>query len=433
LWTDYRAQPTIQAFAQVVNGAGAIQLAANGIALTTISNFSNLDAAVTDGANGAILAMSRIVLNFTTGVIDSSEFRALRFNGSGVAQWGAGVVAYYQPTYAFFPQMVADGTGGALLAWGDLRSGGISDLYVQRVTSAGAQSYGLGGALVCNAASWQWPSGLYATGSGDATVSWFDERAGLGDIYAQRIANTGTASWTANGVLVCGAGRGQYGGGGAPDNASGGVFAWTDYRSATARYIYAQRLNSLGVAQWPVGGVVPVLISLVSSSAAPDRVTIDWQISGTGPATVYRSPNGTDWEARGHISPDASSQVAFEDRDVVAGARYDYRIGLIDDGAEMFGGEVWVDVPAGFALRLRGFTPNPASGPLRVSFTLATRDAARLEILDVAGRVILSRDLTSLDPGDHQLQVDHPISPGVYFLRLHQGTQQVTMRSVAMR
>jgi hypothetical protein len=98
---------------------------------------------------------------------------------------------------------------------------------------------------------------------------------------------------------------------------------------------------------------------------------------------------------------------------------------------EVLGGEVWVDVPAGLAFALRGVTPNPVSGPLRVEFSLRTGASAQLELIDVAGRILRSRDLADFGPGEHVVTFDTDRAhPGVYFLRLIQGAQTQVRRAV---
>jgi hypothetical protein len=68
-----------------------------------------------------------------------------------------------------------------------------------------------------------------------------------------------------------------------------------------------------------------------------------------------------------------------------------------------------------------------ASTPSVISFTLAGSAAATLDLLDLNGRRVLSRDLGSFGPGSHTLSLDRgALRPGVYFVRL---TQAGTTRS----
>jgi hypothetical protein len=64
---------------------------------------------------------------------------------------------------------------------------------------------------------------------------------------------------------------------------------------------------------------------------------------------------------------------------------------------------------------------NPVRGRrATVAFTLPTGSQARLELLDTAGRRLVTRTLGRLDPGPHETDVDLSAAagPGIYFLRL---------------
>jgi hypothetical protein len=76
-------------------------------------------------------------------------------------------------------------------------------------------------------------------------------------------------------------------------------------------------------------------------------------------------------------------------------------------------------------LALGSVRPNPASArSLVAEFTLANDMPARLELLDVMGRVAASREVGSLGPGRHSLALSDGLhlAPGVYLLRLSQGS-----------
>jgi hypothetical protein len=81
-------------------------------------------------------------------------------------------------------------------------------------------------------------------------------------------------------------------------------------------------------------------------------------------------------------------------------------------------------------LALEGARPNPALSTLRVSFTLASREPAWLEVIDIAGRRLIRREVGSLGPGAHSLTLDDspPLRPGLYFLRLMQGPRVLSAR-----
>jgi hypothetical protein len=87
------------------------------------------------------------------------------------------------------------------------------------------------------------------------------------------------------------------------------------------------------------------------------------------------------------------------------------------------------------ALSLLGAWPNPAMGRLKVSFTLATSAPARLELIDLAGRRVLSREVGSLGAGRHVVPIatGAGVAPGIYVVRLTQGALVVSTKAVLIR
>jgi len=90
-----------------------------------------------------------------------------------------------------------------------------------------------------------------------------------------------------------------------------------------------------------------------------------------------------------------------------------------------------VDDGAALAFALEGVTPNPSRGQqLAVSFTLPVAAPARLELLDVGGRLMAARDVGALGPGRHILDAafGRPLRPGLYLVRLTQRGKSRVMR-----
>jgi hypothetical protein len=182
-----------------------------------------------------------------------------------------------------------------------------------------------------------------------------------------------------------------------------------------------------------------VLASLVSVDAQASRVRLVWYVSGTGgpDARLYRRRVDSDWTFVDRIATDGTGYVRYEDEAVTSGTRYGYRLGIIDAGEEVFAGEVWADVPTpDLPLAMRGLTPNPSiDGRLRVEFSLQDASPARLELIDVMGRVLSSKQVGALGPGTHSLELSEggTVQPGVYFLRLTQGQHEVLARAAVFR
>lgn len=79
---------------------------------------------------------------------------------------------------------------------------------------------------------------------------------------------------------------------------------------------------------------------------------------------------------------------------------------------------------APLAFALGGAWPNPARGSrFTVSFALPIAAPARLELLDVGGRLVVAREVGSLGVGRHavDLAAGRRLAPGLYLVRLSQG------------
>jgi hypothetical protein len=105
------------------------------------------------------------------------------------------------------------------------------------------------------------------------------------------------------------------------------------------------------------------------------------------------------------------------------------------DGQWTIADEVQVDVPMGVALSLAGLRPNPATArELTVHFSLVSAEPARLEMFDLAGRLVRAREVGSLGPGQHvvPLRDGARVPPGIYMLRLVQGEEIRRARAVVL-
>jgi hypothetical protein len=153
----------------------------------------------------------------------------------------------------------SDGAGGAIIVWVDFRGGANSDLYAQRISAEGHALWTADGVAVCTAKGDQYAPVIVADGAGGAFIAWEDYRGTVTTIYAQRLNSSGVAAWTANGLLLTNDVAGvKYDPCIAADGTGGCVVAWEDYRlGASDVNIYAQRVTSAGVLWWTSGGAIP--------------------------------------------------------------------------------------------------------------------------------------------------------------------------------
>jgi hypothetical protein len=76
----------------------------------------------------------------------------------------------------------------------------------------------------------------------------------------------------------------------------------------------------------------------------------------------------------------------------------------------------------------------PSVSGMTVRFSLASAAPARLEVYDIAGRQLQSRDVGAFGPGQHVLQLGGgELSPGVYLVRLSQDGRQLVARGILIR
>lgn len=283
VWPDYRYGDG-DIFAQRVDATGAVQWTSNGVALTSGYAGQFWPAPAPDGTGGAIVAFS----DSRTG---HTDVYAQRIDGSGTVLWAAsGVPLCDLPLDqgASGPLIISDGAGGAIATWEDYRVVlNQFDIYAQRVAPGGEVYWAVNGIPVCNALGNQQVPAIASDGGVGAIVAWSDYRNGLTDIYAQRLSGGGAAQWTPNGVAVCVATGGQLFPAVAKDGSGGAIIAWYDERSGYAD-IFAQRVNVSGAVQWTTDGNA---ICSAADNQYGARITED----GTGGAIIawsdYRSGN----------------------------------------------------------------------------------------------------------------------------------------------
>ena len=222
----------------------------NGISVCS-QTYSQLNPkGVADGSGGAIFAWQ----DSRSGV-PSYGIYAQRVDAWGNALWTLDGVPLYTGLITYGnPEIASDGSGGAIVVWSDNRSGGY-DLYAQRIDASGNRQWPAAGVPICTAASDQTNYRIISDGAGGAIIAWQDGRSGNQDIYTQRINASGAVQWTADGVAVCINTFEQHAPCLVTDDADGAIIAWDDHRSGNSD-IYAQRIDAGGVAAWTANGKV---------------------------------------------------------------------------------------------------------------------------------------------------------------------------------
>ena len=277
-----------------------------GVPLTTAALDQTVPAAASDGAGGAIV-LWRDVRN---GV--DADVYVQRVSAAGAPLWTAGGVALCtQPGDQDGAAIVADGAGGAFVAWTDLRDGVHRQLYAQHVDAGGVPQWTAGGTPVSTPANGnRLAPSLALDGAGGVIVAWQDTRNPTSDIFAQRLNGSGAALWTTDGAAVCTVNGDQLTPMIVGDDAGGVIVTWEDRRVGVASDVYAQRLNASGVRQWVSVGIGICTVpdnqfSPVIVSAGAGATIIAWYDHRSGNHDIYAqrvNPTGTiSWTAGGIV------------------------------------------------------------------------------------------------------------------------------------
>ena len=276
-------------FALLAPHAAAADWPQAGRAIVTASTSQVHSNIATDGADGAIITWQDFrfprVNVFAAHVLASGDLdprwpvdgQPLLTDPIAIASADGGQTS---------PVIAADGAGGAIVAWQDLRTNANDiDIFAQHILASGTvdPAWPANGTALVAAAGNQSTLSIIADGTGStrggaggAIVVWTDARAGVGqeDIFAQHVLASGLVdpAWPANGLAVGAATARQDHAVIVSDGAGGAVIAWDDLRSTvTGDDVYAQHVLSTGVVDpaWPVNGR-----ALVIATGGQGRSTI---------------------------------------------------------------------------------------------------------------------------------------------------------------
>src|SRR5262245_5993923 len=254
-WTENRVG-TYDIFAQRVDGFGNTLWATNGVIVCNAVGDQTSPSLIPDGAGGAIITW------LDSRSMSDADIYVQRVNAAGTMQWSLnGVGLCTAANTQSLAALLSDGAGGAILAWQDARNGSNYDIYARRINGAGSPQWSVNGNPICVMPGNQTRAGIVTDGAGGAIISWGDGRLATSDIFAQRINSAGAVQWAANGLVVCAAPNNQSIPQIVSDGAGGAVIVWEDERSSPDEDIYTQRINGAGAPQWILDGV-PVAVEV---------------------------------------------------------------------------------------------------------------------------------------------------------------------------
>ena len=213
--------------------------------------------AVSDGVGGMIVV-------WNTG----SATYAQRVDELGNGLWNAaGVQLFPAVTVLGVKDLVADGLGGAIITWYSSAAGPTDyNVFAQRIDGNGALLWNGGAPVpVCTATNAQTNPKVAADGIGGAIIVWEDLRNGSNlDVYIQRVDPQGLPQWQVDGI-----GQSITGRQGNPrivsDGAQGGIIVWEDLRTSPTflQTILASRIDAAGSPQWIFSACDPMYFPLL--------------------------------------------------------------------------------------------------------------------------------------------------------------------------
>ncbi len=434
-WSDWRSGIERDLYAQRIDPNGNVLWVANGIIVSNKPNREHNEKIVSDGFGGAIVVWEQQEANGTW-----NEW-AQRINSSGGTLWPPGGIPITGvQSNKINGRLEADGEGGAFIVWQDYRNGVDYDIYAQHVDLNGNLVWGSNAKVICTAIGTQASPKIESDELlGGFYTSWVDARNGDNDIFAQRIDANGNLLWANNGVSICSIVGNQS----ALDILSdptvdGLICAWKDSRTGNFD-IYAQRVNSAGIAQWANNGISICSnpTSQLNPNIAIDNATgaiITWQDSLGGNfdiraqrvnslGTLLWNPMGAevgiavgDQTSVKNCSDGATGSI-FVFMDKRSGVNDIYAHHLYGTGLPYSLAELQEDMEQKITVY-----PNPAYD--FINFKTDGLSIDQVSVLTINGKLLFTGTLI-----ENVLDIQG-INPGLYLLSIKSGENQITQQIV---
>lgn len=475
----------------LTNGSKSL---ASDIVITSEGNNQTNQQVVPDGNGGVIVVWSDgRVSNATSGVV------AQRYNAGGIRLWAEGGAIVRAPggSNTTSPQMIGDGTGGAVFVWSDSKNGATnSDIYTQRLNTGGEPEWGVDPKQVTSATGQQLNPTIIKSGA-NFILGWNDQQNGGAsntDLYAQAYSAAGTALWnTGNPFAVVTEADQQPLLGNAPvvveDGSGGAIFIWDDRKNtATNIDIYAQRVSAAGAKQWAEAGVpiatrtgsnqrdpmavmgsgtliniawrdsrsgntsaelyasqltldgtLPVTILEIGATQQGKMVNVTWTTTGESNLANYRierSVNGAAFKETGLVkakNTQGMHQYAMLDPTPVSGNNF-YRVKSVNlDGSYKYSAIVKVNMVYLSDKNVHLY-PNPVVAGLNLQLNNLPAGSYQVHIVDIAGKSIQRINLQK-GASDQTFSIDAgKLAQGYYQLQvMNESNESVSVKPLMKR
>ncbi len=478
VFTDNRAG-TLDVYAQKISLATGAPLWAADVSVHGAQTGTQTGiSAMEDGNNGSFIIWQDPRIATT-----NSDIFAQRVDSTGALLWGAGGTVVCNAAFnQLAPDLISDGAGGFVATWQDNRAAAADgDVWAQRVDGTGASQWTANGIAVCIQVGTNQSAVSIIKGGSGYIISWLDPRAAISNrnLYANSIDNAGATQWTtaaAGGVVICTATGHQpststvSGVNLIPDGSNGAIFIWDDARNgSTDVNVYAQRVNSAGVAQWatdgvlvssatgnqvtPVSvstlsigvivawrdsrggtangeiyasqlllsGVLPVTFLDVTASLLNETATINWKTAAalnSNTYTVERSENGLQFYPVGSLNAmgNFNGKYSLQDAKPVKGTVY-YRIKSVDkNGFTQY--SAIARVTNSIKQMFVNVFPMPANNVIHVQLGNMTLGNYQIQLMDAKGALV-KRQLVNVNGSSVQANINvNNLQAGSYFMQV---------------
>ncbi len=474
-WRDSRSG--LEACVQRINFVGALVWAGTGVLVSDDPSSAASPRIAPDGIGGAIVSW----LDTKFQVNGDIFARRVNANGSLAGPTG-GVPIGLMPGFKLNGAMVSDGAGGAIMTWVDFRNGVSQAAFAQRLDRF--NNWGYPSADIVSAhdvpgdqggvvnVAWNasrldpWPSE-----SIDRYTVWRAIDATLASVFAK--SGTAMVSLEELDPFATEAIR--------EEMVAGQTYFWQLMSTVDAFHLngYAQPVATLFDSTaaspdnhyfqviahgftpqeyWtsaPASGksldnIAPAAVLVLSALRVGDDVHLDWNASGNdadfNDYAVFRGTMTGVQPVPGSFLT-GTPDTLLVDQNVPGGFLY-----YIVTARDVHGNvsvpsneaSVTIPTPVGDAPRLTHLTlatnvPNPFSASTALRIGLPHASDVRLEVFDVAGRRVASRDLPRMAAGWQHVTFDgrdargHALASGVYFGRITAAGETQTMKMVIQR
>ena len=282
-WYDYRSGKGEDVYAQNISKTGSVEWQFNGAPVCTQEGTQWHPKIIPDGSGGAVICWDD-----KRG--DYYDTYAQRLDAKGSPVWQInGIAICTAPDNQEYSQIASCAGDSFVITWQDYRNGN-ADIYAQKINLDGRILWKSNGEIVCNVAGNQERPQI--VGGIDPIIIWSDFRNGTGnsDIFCQKMSSAGVPLWDPYGISICEASGNQANLKAISDGMEGAIITWQDQRSSQGG-IFARRVTKDGKTLWTSDGMTVCKGNYAEfpqiSLSNDGNIIIVWQDKRNGGLDIY--------------------------------------------------------------------------------------------------------------------------------------------------